>query len=73
MNKNFDFYVLARLKTQNFQKDQGYFDADYVATVYSYTTENAAIKAAERAKKDHKAVERYLKKTRKSCSRRLSM
>ena len=63
------------MKEQTFQRDRGYFDADYVAKIYSYTTEQAALDAARRAQRDFEEIHddygevaRYLERTRKYAS-----
>ena len=50
---------------------EGYFDEEYVAKMYSYTTGSAIAEASERALKDFDDVQKYLATTRRAC-RRLS-
>ena len=60
------------LDEQLLQQSSGEYDDEYIANVYRYATIDTQREANERALKDAKDIELYLKNTRKAC-RRMSM
>lgn len=59
------------LEEQDLQRDQGCWDEEYMASIYKFSTVDAARAAADRGKQDEQEISNYLKSTRRFC-RRLS-
>jgi hypothetical protein len=58
---------------QYLQRREGGFDEDHMANVYKYSTLRSQVAATKRANTDALEVENYMKDTRHSYHRRMSM
>lgn len=54
----------AVLITQDLQRDQGYWNEEYMANAYKCTTEESALAAASRGKEDEMAILNYMNDSR---------